>query len=85
MDLFDFFGSDTQQPIDTGVLIRLEKKLDMVLNHLGLEFESLTDEVREAADSGNKILAIKLYREQTGVGLAEAKSDIEAYMKHGLQ
>ena len=80
MDFFDFFGNDSRQATDNGILIRVEKKLDLILNHLGLEFEPFTDEVREAADSGNKILAIKLYREETGLGLAQAKKDIEDYM-----
>lgn len=34
--------------------------------------------VRELAVSGNKLMAIKLYRERYGVGLAEAKDAIEA-------
>src|SRR5262245_9275832 len=38
--------------------------------------ESLGDIVK----TGNKIEAIKLYREKTGVGLAEAKAAVEAFM-----
>lgn len=38
-------------------------------------FES---ELRSLLSSGRKIEAIKLYRERTGVGLAEAKSAVEA-------
>jgi ribosomal protein L7/L12 len=34
--------------------------------------------IAELVSSGNKIEAIKLYRELTGTGLAEAKSAIEA-------
>lgn len=34
--------------------------------------------VRAALSGGNKILAIKLYRVATGVGLAEAKASVEA-------
>lgn len=33
--------------------------------------------IHEAIFSGQKILAIKLYREQTAVGLAEAKEAVE--------
>lgn len=84
MDLLDFFGNDPRQAIDGGILIRVEKKLDLILNHLGLEFEPLTDEVRRAADDGNKILAIKLYRQETGLGLAQAKKDVEDYMRNAL-
>ena len=35
-------------------------------------------EVRSLIKAGNKIAAIKVYREITGVGLAEAKATIEA-------
>lgn len=42
---------------------------------------SLTNEqlnkVTEAILGGNKIVAIKVYREATGLGLAEAKTEIE--------
>src|ERR1043165_2032660 len=37
----------------------------------------LSHAIREAILAGNKILAIKLYREQTGLGLAEAKDAVE--------
>ena len=36
-----------------------------------------SDEVKRKILAGDKIGAIKLYREQTGVGLAEAKSAVE--------
>ncbi len=39
---------------------------------------SKLDEIRSLAASGKKIAAIKLYREATGVGLAEAKDAVEA-------
>ena len=35
------------------------------------------DEIRELLASGNKIAAIKRYREEIGVGLAEAKAAVE--------
>jgi ribosomal protein L7/L12 len=38
-------------------------------------------EIRELISSGNKIAAIKLYREATGVGLNEAKNAVEAVMR----
>ena len=40
--------------------------------------DELEDEVRELLASGNKIAAVKRYREETGVGLAEAKAAVEA-------
>lgn len=40
--------------------------------------DALEDQIRELLASGNKIAAIKRYREATGVGLAEAKSAVES-------
>lgn len=39
--------------------------------------EDQADRVKSALFAGRKIEAIKLYREQTGVGLAEAKTAVE--------
>jgi len=69
----------TQQQFN---LRRLERKLDAVIAHLGIEQTSgLSEEVRSLALT-NKIAAIKLHREQTGVGLAEAKADIDDFLGH---
>lgn len=40
--------------------------------------ESFEDEIRELVASGNKIAAVKRYREETGAGLAEAKDAVES-------
>jgi len=41
----------------------------------------LSDRVKEVArDPSRKIEAIKLYRDETGAGLAEAKKKVEAFM-----
>jgi ribosomal protein L7/L12 len=40
--------------------------------------QDFEEQVRRLLDSGNKIQAIKLYREQTGIGLTEAKDAVEA-------
>jgi hypothetical protein len=62
---------------------RLEHKLNLLLQHQGvdvLEGITLSDRVKDLArDPSRKIEAIKLYREETGVGLADAKSAIEAF------
>jgi hypothetical protein len=75
------------KPSDVARLRRLEAKVDLILAHLGLEYAGptaaggLSDEVKALADDpARKIQAIKLHREQTGVGLAEAKAAVEAYM-----
>lgn len=43
-----------------------------------LQNQQLNPAIREAMMAGNKILAIKLYREQYGVGLKEAKDAVDA-------
>ena len=63
-------------------LRRVEDKLDRILEHLGLqkpaEEEDWMSEVRSLLADNLKIAAIKLYRERTGTGLAEAKRAVEA-------
>ena len=68
-------------------LARLERKLDAILRHLNVPHvdpassEGLSEEVKALAnDSAQKIQAIKLLREQTGLGLREAKDAIDAYV-----
>jgi ribosomal protein L7/L12 len=74
-------------PTDAARLRRIEARLDLILKHLGLEYKDpatpggLSEAVRElAVNPANKIHAIKLHREQTGVSLREAKDSVEAFM-----
>ncbi len=63
-----------------GRLSQLDAKLDLLLKHAGLEFdpyENVSPAVVQALQRGEKIQAIKHYREATGVGLAEAKEAVE--------
>jgi ribosomal protein L7/L12 len=65
-------------------LSRIEGKLDVILKHLGLQFDPLREipvEVIAALREGRKIEAIKRYREATGAGLAEAKDQIEEALR----
>ena len=58
----------------------IEAKLDLLLKQANVKFEpyaNLPAGVAEAIQSGEKIKAIKLYREASGVGLKEAKDFIE--------
>lgn len=58
---------------------RLEQKVDLILTHLGLDpNQGVNLEIMELMKTGQKIQAIKLYREQTGVGLKEAKDYVES-------
>ena len=57
---------------------RMERKLDALVKHSGIDLA--TAAAREAAElmkAGRKIEAIKLYRDLTGAGLAEAKAAVE--------
>jgi len=85
-----FGGADDRRLADiTRRLANIERKLDALLRHSGLDniaqgasadsaFD-LPEDVRYAADVNEKIKAIKLLRDQTGMGLAEAKAAVEAY------
>ena len=61
----------------------LEDKLNVLYRHLNLNYTDpgsdplLSPQIQDALRRGNKIEAIKIYREMTGVGLAEAKDAIE--------
>jgi cbb3-type cytochrome oxidase subunit 3 len=85
--LFLFFtGSSAYamfRPRDRARLFRLERKLDLMLKHLSIDISQLdvlSEEARKLADAGQKIAAIKAHREQTGLGLRDAKDDVEAYL-----
>jgi len=60
----------------------LEENLKVVYRKLELAYPESSDpinsaQVQDALRRGNKIEAIKLYRELTGAGLAEAKDAID--------
>jgi ribosomal protein L7/L12 len=61
-------------------LSRVDAKLDLLLKQAGIDYDpykNLSLQVTEALQRGEKIQAIKHYREATGVGLKEAKEFIE--------
>jgi hypothetical protein len=62
----------------------VERKLNALLRHHGVDPTlglPLSDRVKEiATDPSRKIEAIKVYRDETGVGLAEAKEAVEMFM-----
>jgi ribosomal protein L7/L12 len=63
----------------------LEHKVSSLYRHLGIAETqiggdaSVSLEVQEALAQGNLLQAIKTHREQTGMGLAEAKQQVETY------
>jgi hypothetical protein len=71
------------RPADPYRFQRIEHKLDLILTHLGIDYDSTTKATWQelADDPARKIEAIKVYREQQGVGLAEAKEAVEAYIE----
>ena len=66
-------------------LARLERKLDALLRHLGLDEEfrvQVSPQLKELVASGRKIEAIKTLREHNpDLGLKEAKDQVEALMQ----
>lgn len=61
----------------------LEDKMRFIFGRLNIEYiegdmqQMLTPKIRELLRQGNKIEAIKVYRELYNVGLAEAKQEID--------
>jgi ribosomal protein L7/L12 len=67
------------------ILGRVDAKLDLLLKEAGIEFDPYKELAREVADAvqrGQKIQAIKLYRDASGAGLREAKDFIEEFQHH---
>ncbi|MBU5487326.1 hypothetical protein KQI77_04005 [Clostridium sp. MSJ-8] len=62
-------------------LNKIEMKMDKIAEKLGINEETLSDEVQkeieELVKQGNLVRAIKIYRMETGVGLKEAKEYID--------
>jgi ribosomal protein L7/L12 len=61
-----------------GAVNGLNRKLDMLMKHSGMNVQELAN--REAlvlVKAGQKIEAIKLYREISGASLAEAKAAVD--------
>jgi ribosomal protein L7/L12 len=63
---------------------RIDRKLNLILQHLNVDPSQrlrMSERVKQLArDPAAKIEAIKVYREETGAGLADAKEAVEAYI-----
>jgi ribosomal protein L7/L12 len=64
-------------------IVRLEAQMEFLFTHLGVSMnedgsQAVDPRIIEALKKNNLIEAIKIYREKTGMGLAEAKSAVEA-------
>ena len=69
---------DLQQRVE-----KLERTVEFMLTQLKLDYHDQPpvkqhEDLRELVRQGNKIEAIKLLRERTGLGLAEAKAFVDA-------
>ena len=63
-------------------IARMDRKLDLILTHLGLGHDDHVPEiVRGLALAGRKIEAIKEYRKLTGASLVVAKREVEFIME----
>ncbi|GIW91943.1 MAG: hypothetical protein KatS3mg109_2375 [Pirellulaceae bacterium] len=61
-------------------LLRQERKLDAILKHLDIDWQSEVDpEVLELIRQGRKIEAVKAYNQSTGVALKEALAYVESF------
>jgi ribosomal protein L7/L12 len=68
-------------------LTRVEAKLDLLLRNAGLQYDPYADlpaPVVEALRRGDKIEAIKHFRQTTGAGLKDAKEFIEEAQRRGI-
>jgi ribosomal protein L7/L12 len=69
-------------------LARLEQRVAAIAAHVGAPSElapSGSADVLALLDEGNRIGAIKLYREQTGAGLEEARDAVEELASGRIQ
>ena len=86
--VFAIFNTERQVRSISRDVARVDRKVNLILKQMNItfdEFALLSDGVKELArDPTRKIEAIKVFREETGVGLREAKDTIEAFM-HSLQ
>ena len=58
-------------------LQRLEKNISLIASHVGIELDepaaAVSPEVKELAQSGDRMAAAKLHSEQTGADFVEAQ------------
>jgi ribosomal protein L7/L12 len=57
-------------------LAAIHRKLDLVMNHLGIAAPEEAEVVRHV-ESGRTVEAVRAYREQTGASLLEAKQAVD--------
>ena len=55
----------------------MDKKLDQIMDYLGIENVNIDEELKELIADNKKIPAIKRLRQETGMGLKEAKEYVD--------
>ena len=55
----------------------MDKKLDKIMDYLGIEDVNIDEELKELIADNKKIPAIKRLRQETGMGLKEAKEYVD--------
>jgi ribosomal protein L7/L12 len=63
---------------------RVEAKIDLLLKQANIEFDPyahVAPEIVDALRAGEKIKAIKIYRQATGAGLRESKEFVEGVQR----
>ncbi len=55
----------------------MDKKLNRIMEHLGIEEINIDEELKELIADDKRIPAIKRLREETGMGLKEAKEYVD--------
>lgn len=82
--LLNVFNTDCQTANLRREIVRLDYKLNLLLRQMNITFDSfpeMSERVKDLArDSNRKFEAIKVYREETGASLAEAKQAVETFI-----
>jgi hypothetical protein len=75
-----YFGERSWYSFDSTLVTaqsRMERKLDFILEHLGITYPATPDYIHELIQQDKKMEAIILYHKHTGVSLKHAKEEIE--------
>lgn len=60
----------------------MDRKLDQIMDYLGIEPENIDSELKELLADNKKIRAVKRLRQETGMGLKEAKEYIDNLVRN---
>ena len=75
-----FFGKSYWYNVDEATqasLSRLERKLNLVLDYLEIDYTGYSEQVKHLIMQGQKLQAMQIYKEETGLDLRKVKEPIE--------